>query len=161
MALMDSGSRDQTATASSCRHLVTRITISTINSHLTTPKTTGAASIGHQSLTTATRVNSIASAAGPLIIDNYIFQNKLESFSPYFLTKDGGELTLGSLYASHQMLDRFAQPFIGQSLVDKVFAYSPVNKEFLDMDVRGLLKENGVIYDVKGILPRDIIDGRL
>lgn len=35
------------------------------------------------------------------------------------------------------------------------------HKEFLDMDVRGLLKENGVIYDVKGILPRDIIDGRL
>lgn len=35
------------------------------------------------------------------------------------------------------------------------------HKEFLEMDVRGLLRENGVIYDVKGILPRDIIDGRL
>ena len=35
------------------------------------------------------------------------------------------------------------------------------HKEFLDMDVRGLVREGGVIYDVKGILPRDVIDGRL
>ena len=35
------------------------------------------------------------------------------------------------------------------------------HKEFLDMDVRSLVKENGVVYDVKGILPRDLIDGRL
>lgn len=35
------------------------------------------------------------------------------------------------------------------------------HKEFLKMDIKGLLKDNGVIYDVKGILPRDIIDGRL
>lgn len=33
--------------------------------------------------------------------------------------------------------------------------------EFLDIDLRSLLTDNGVIYDVKGILPRDIIDGRL
>ena len=35
------------------------------------------------------------------------------------------------------------------------------HKEFLDMDVKAFAKESGVIYDVKGILPRDIIDGRL
>ena len=35
------------------------------------------------------------------------------------------------------------------------------HKEFLDMDVKALAKENGVIYDVKGILPREIVDGRL
>ena len=35
------------------------------------------------------------------------------------------------------------------------------HKEFLDMDVKSFAKEGGVIYDVKGILPRDIIDGRL
>lgn len=35
------------------------------------------------------------------------------------------------------------------------------HKEFLDMDVNNLTKENGVVYDVKGILPRDIVDGRL
>ena len=35
------------------------------------------------------------------------------------------------------------------------------HKEFLDLDVKSLVKEGGVIYDVKGILPRDIVDGRL
>ena len=35
------------------------------------------------------------------------------------------------------------------------------HKEFLDMDVQNLTKDNGVVYDVKGILPRNIIDGRL
>ena len=35
------------------------------------------------------------------------------------------------------------------------------HKEFLDMDVKAYAKSGGVIYDVKGILPRDIIDGRL
>ena len=35
------------------------------------------------------------------------------------------------------------------------------HKEFLQLNIKGLVKENGVIYDVKGILPRDIIDGRL
>ena len=37
------------------------------------------------------------------------------------------------------------------------------HKEFTDLDVRAFLANpaGGVIYDVKGILPRDIIDGRL
>ena len=35
------------------------------------------------------------------------------------------------------------------------------HKEFLDMDVKNLIQENGVVYDVKGILPRDVVDGRL
>lgn len=35
------------------------------------------------------------------------------------------------------------------------------HKQFLEIDVKGMLKENGVIYDVKGILPRNIVDGRL
>lgn len=33
--------------------------------------------------------------------------------------------------------------------------------EFKSLDVKSLLKPNGVIYDVKGVLPRDIVDGRL
>lgn len=35
--------------------------------------------------------------------------------------------------------------------------------QFKDIDIRSLLadQENGVVYDVKGILPKDIIDGRL
>lgn len=35
------------------------------------------------------------------------------------------------------------------------------HKEFLELDVKSLVKENGVIYDVKGLLSREIIDGRL
>lgn len=35
------------------------------------------------------------------------------------------------------------------------------HKEFLDIDIKTLLNENGVVYDVKGILDRTIIDGRL
>ena len=35
------------------------------------------------------------------------------------------------------------------------------HKEFLELNVRDLVVENGVVYDVKGILPKDDIDGRL
>lgn len=35
------------------------------------------------------------------------------------------------------------------------------HRQFMDMDVKKLVREGGVIYDVKGILPRDIIDDRL
>lgn len=35
------------------------------------------------------------------------------------------------------------------------------HKEFLEIDIPLLLNENGVVYDVKGILDRTIIDGRL
>jgi UDP-N-acetyl-D-galactosamine dehydrogenase len=35
------------------------------------------------------------------------------------------------------------------------------HKEFLDMDIHSLVKEGGVLYDVKSILPKDTVDGRL
>lgn len=35
------------------------------------------------------------------------------------------------------------------------------HQQFLKMDVNNLIKEGGVIYDVKGVLPRNIVDGRL
>ena len=35
------------------------------------------------------------------------------------------------------------------------------HKQSLSLDVKSLVKEGGVIYDVKGLLPRDIVDGRL
>jgi UDP-N-acetyl-D-galactosamine dehydrogenase len=35
------------------------------------------------------------------------------------------------------------------------------HKEFLDMDIHSLVKENGVLYDVKSILPKESVDGRL
>ncbi|WP_455584308.1 nucleotide sugar dehydrogenase [Bacteroides sp.] len=35
------------------------------------------------------------------------------------------------------------------------------HKAFADMDIKNLVRENGVIYDVKGTLPVEMIDGRL
>ena len=35
------------------------------------------------------------------------------------------------------------------------------HKQFANIDLRSLCVENGVIYDVKGILPKEIIDARL
>lgn len=35
------------------------------------------------------------------------------------------------------------------------------HKDFQNIDIRSLKKENGVVYDVKGVLPREIVDGRL
>ena len=35
------------------------------------------------------------------------------------------------------------------------------HKQFMDLDVTRLVKEGGVVYDVKGVLPREIVDGRL
>lgn len=35
------------------------------------------------------------------------------------------------------------------------------HKDFLKLDLRSSLKKNGVIYDVKGVLNRNIVDGRL
>lgn len=35
------------------------------------------------------------------------------------------------------------------------------HKQFLELDVKSLVREGGVIYDVKGILDRGIVDGRL
>lgn len=39
--------------------------------------------------------------------------------------------------------------------------FGVAHKEFLEIDIPPLLNENGVVYDVKGILDRTIIDGRL
>ena len=35
------------------------------------------------------------------------------------------------------------------------------HKEFMPLDIQSLLSDNAVVYDVKGILPREIVDGRL
>lgn len=35
------------------------------------------------------------------------------------------------------------------------------HKQFMELDIRSLVRDGGVVYDVKGVLPRDIIDARL
>lgn len=39
--------------------------------------------------------------------------------------------------------------------------HAVAHKDFLNLDILSLLNENGVVYDVKGVLPREIVDGRL
>lgn len=39
--------------------------------------------------------------------------------------------------------------------------FGVAHNEFSAIDLKSFLREDGVIYDVKGVLPRDIIDGRL
>ena len=53
-----------------------------------------------------------------------------------------------------------SQPNVESGKYDAVIL-AVAHKKFLDMDIKSLVNGNGVIYDVKGILPRDIIDGRL
>lgn len=47
-----------------------------------------------------------------------------------------------------------------QGLFDAVIL-AVAHQEFLQMDVCSMVKDQGVIYDVKGVLSRDIVDGRL
>jgi UDP-N-acetyl-D-galactosamine dehydrogenase len=35
------------------------------------------------------------------------------------------------------------------------------HKEFLEMDLVSMKKDGGILYDVKGILPKEMVDGRL
>lgn len=35
------------------------------------------------------------------------------------------------------------------------------HKDFMNMDIRKMVREGGIVYDVKGVLDRNIIDGRL
>jgi UDP-N-acetyl-D-galactosamine dehydrogenase len=39
--------------------------------------------------------------------------------------------------------------------------YAVAHKEFNDIDIKDLLIENGVVYDVKSVLPKEFVNGRL
>lgn len=65
--------------------------------------------------------------------------------------------------AGHVM-EEYKVPIVNELPNDEkydVVILAVAHKEFLDIDIKALLNENGLVYDVKGILPRDIIDGRL
>lgn len=49
---------------------------------------------------------------------------------------------------------------IPESKYDAVI-YAVSHKSFEALDVKSFIKSNGVIYDVKGVLPREIVDSRL
>ena len=51
-------------------------------------------------------------------------------------------------------------PTVNCQLYDAVIL-AVAHDEFKHLDVRSFVKPNGVVYDVKGILPREVVDGRL
>jgi len=64
--------------------------------------------------------------------------------------------------AEHVMKE-YKTPIVNTLPEDKydVVILAVAHKEFLSIDIKSLLKDNGLVYDVKGVLPRDIVDGRL
>jgi len=84
--------------------------------------------------------------------------------------------TLSEYTHNITVLDPWANPIavereygvhIYQSLKDKqqqrydAIILAVAHSDFLTMQVRNLLTENGVVYDVKGVLNREYVDGRL
>jgi UDP-N-acetyl-D-galactosamine dehydrogenase len=39
--------------------------------------------------------------------------------------------------------------------------HAVAHKEFNDINIKDLLLDNGVVYDVKSVLPKELVDGRL
>ena len=62
-----------------------------------------------------------------------------------------------------QVEEEYQVPVVNTLSDDRydVIILAVAHKEFLSVDLKSMLRDNGLIYDVKGILPRDIIDGRL
>jgi UDP-N-acetyl-D-galactosamine dehydrogenase len=65
---------------------------------------------------------------------------------------------------TEHVLKEYQVPIVNSLPKDEkydVVILAVAHNEFLNIDIRALLQENGLVYDVKGILPRHIIDGRL
>lgn len=65
--------------------------------------------------------------------------------------------------AKHVM-EEYKVPIVNELHADEKFdvvILAVAHKEFLNIDIKSMLNENGLVYDVKGFLPRDIVDGRL
>ncbi|MBQ2208552.1 MAG: nucleotide sugar dehydrogenase [Prevotella sp.] len=64
------------------------------------------------------------------------------------------------------VMKEYQIPIVSESRQLKICEYDVIilavaHEAFLKMDLRVLQEEHGIIYDVKGVLPRDIVDGRL
>ena len=59
----------------------------------------------------------------------------------------------------HYGIDIISEP--DKSHKYDVIILGVAHKEFLELDLKNYLKDNGVVYDVKSVLARDIVDGRL
>jgi UDP-N-acetyl-D-galactosamine dehydrogenase len=80
---------------------------------------------------------------------------------------------LESYHANFVVVDPWAKPSdvrkeyqieISQSIPEQKFdaiILAVGHNEFSDIEIRNMLKDNSVLYDVKGLLPKDLIDGGL
>lgn len=50
---------------------------------------------------------------------------------------------------------------INNNMKYDVVIHAVAHNQFKDLNIRDFLRENGVVYDVKGVLNREMIDGRL
>ena len=75
-----------------------------------------------------------------------------------------GNITVYDPWASAESVRREYGIDIVNHLPDKKFdavILAVAHEAFKELDVRSLLGENGVVYDVKGVLDRTLVDGRL
>ena len=75
-----------------------------------------------------------------------------------------GNITVCDPWAASDRVEKeYGISVVSQVPSDKFDAVilAVAHREFQGLDVKALLKENGVIYDVKGFLDREIVDGRL
>lgn len=64
---------------------------------------------------------------------------------------------------SNHVMAEYNVPVVNKLPSDKydVIILAVAHNEFLNIDIRSLLNPQGLVYDVKGVLPRNIIDARL
>ena len=75
-----------------------------------------------------------------------------------------GNITVCDPWAASDRVEKeYGISVVGQVPADKFDAVilAVSHKEFLDLDVRSLVREGGVVYDVKGVLDRKVVDARL
>jgi len=83
----------------------------------------------------------------------------------YALREYSNNITVYDPWANAgHVMEEYKVPIVNELPNDEkydVVILAVAHKEFLDIDIKALLNENGLVYDVKGILPRDVVDGRL
>ena len=80
------------------------------------------------------------------------------------LSEYTGNITIFDPWANTDNVQRHYGVHIVNKLPEGEFdavILAVAHSEFLNIDLKAKVGERGIIYDVKGILPRDIIDGRL
>lgn len=75
-----------------------------------------------------TRLNSITSAVGPQIVDNVLFEEKLNTFTEYLYDSNGKQVELNDLLDKHPILKAFAQMYVGDGYYKQVFKDSAITE---------------------------------